>query len=508
VNEKPIEVLASRVSPRFSLRPEHTTLSIAEEASLRYGWAQNVVDQVERREETGPSLTDRLDGFLIHRFFGLIIFAGIMFLVFQSIYTWAVPFMDLIDFLFVSLSAGVGSLFEDMPVLQSLIADGVIAGVGSVVIFLPQIIILFLFVAVLEDSGYLARTAFLMDKLVSWTGLNGRAFIPMLSGFACAIPAIMATRVMPDPKARMATILVTPLTSCSARLPVYLLLISTFIEPRFGAGWAAFCLFAMHALGLVLALPIAWLLNRKVLKSRPLPFVLEMPSYKMPKAGNVLYRAGQAGGSFLRQAGTIIFACSILIWALSYFPRSPSIEEPIEAEYAVKIAALGQEDLSPEELAERMERLDEEKSSAIAGAYLEHSYLGRAGKAVQPVFAPLGFDWKISVGVLGAFPAREVIISTLGIVYSLGEVDETSTGLKDRLKTETNEKGEPVFTPLVAVTLMVFFALCSQCMSTLATVRRELNSWKWTAFLFFYMTLLAYLGGLIIYQGGRLLGWV
>jgi len=442
-------------------------------------------------------MPEGIDRLLIHRFFGLAIFAAVMYLMFQGIYTWAGPFMDGIEASFGWLGGLSEGWLAGMPMLQSLIADGLIGGVGSVVIFLPQILILFVFVAFLEDSGYLARAAFLMDKLIAWTGLNGRSFIPMLSGFACAVPAIMAARVMPDPKARMATILITPLMSCSARLPVYVLLIGAFIEPELGAGWAAFTLFAMHGLGLLVALPIAWFLNRSLLKTPATPFVLEMPPYRMPKWRNVLFRSAQAGKNFLAKAGAIILACSIVIWALSYFPRPDAVRENIEARYQQQTAA------SVEAQAELTRRMENE----IAGAYLEQSILGRMGKAVQPLFAPLGFDWKISVGILGAFPAREVIIATLGIVYNVGEADESSPNLRTKLQEERGSDGRPVFTPLVAIALMVFFALCSQCMSTLAVIRRELNSWGWTLFVFAYMTVLAYLFGLGVYQIGGWLGF-
>ncbi|MCB9399175.1 MAG: ferrous iron transport protein B [Acidobacteria bacterium] len=460
-------------------------------AQIRYDWAQTVALQSEERILKGKTLSQKIDRLLLHRFWGLIFFVAIMFVVFQSIYTWAVPFMDWIDAGFSWLSDRASLALADTPLLQSVVVDGMIAGVGSVIIFLPQIIILFLFVAFLEDSGYLARAAFLMDKLLGWTGLNGRAFIPMLSSFACAVPGIMAARVMPDPKARMATILVSPLMSCSARLPIYILIISAFIEPHYGPIWAAVALFGMHALGLFLALPIAFLLNRKVLKTPEMPFILEMPPYRMPKAFNVFFRAFEAGKKFTLRAGTVIFAFSILIWALSYFPRPASVAESVRQQAAAQATPIEEADL------EQM----------VAGAYLEQSYLGRMGKTIQPVFAPLGFDWKITVGILGAFPAREVILSTLGIIYQIGETDETDQNLKTRMAQETWPDGRPVFTPLVAVVLMIFFALCSQCMSTLITVQKELNSWKWAGFLFSYMTALAYVVSLFVYQGGRLLGW-
>lgn len=469
-------------------------------AQARHAWTSEVLARAEERETlTSLSWSKRLDRILLHRFWGLLIFVAAMYLMFQAIYTWAVPFMDLIDGAFGGLAAFANSQLDQMPLVRSLVSDGIIAGVGSVVIFLPQILILFMFVAIMEDSGYLARVAFLMDKLLSWTGLSGRAFVPMLSGFACAIPAIMATRVMPDPKSRLATILITPLMSCSARLPVYLLLISAFIEPRYGAGWAAFSLFAMHGLGLLIALPLAWVFNRHLLKAQALPFVMEMPRYHRPKMNTVLMRSWKAGQTFLVTAGTIIFACSILIWALSYFPRSEAVALQVTQEFEPQIEAAQ----SPQFQAV----LEAQQEQAIEMAYLKNSYLGRFGQAIQPVFAPLGFDWRISIGILSAFPAREVIISTLGILYSVGEADEESPSLKNAMASATYPDGNPVFNPLVAIVLMVFFALCSQCMSTLATIRRELQSWGWTAFVFVYMTGLAYLAGLLVYQVGSAMDW-
>lgn len=496
-------------------------------ALARYKWIDGVLAGVEQREKNqageGRSSSDfssRLDGLLTHRIFGLAGFAGVMYLVFQSIYTWATPFMDLIEEVFGSLSGFAGTYLEAAPMLQSLVSDGLIAGVGSVVVFLPQILILFLFIAFLEDSGYLSRAAFLMDRLLGWTGLNGRAFIPMLSSFACAIPGIMAARVMPDPRARLSTILVAPLMSCSARLPVYLLMISAFIEPHFGAGIAALTLFIMYGVGPIVALPFAWFLNRGVLKTPAIPFVLELPPYRWPDPLNVLWRALEAAKKFLMRAGTIIFALSIVIWAMSYFPRPEAVADNIHARYDAMIDAAESES-APVELRDDPESTDfasdnvsivadlrTERDNAIASAYLEQSYLGRLGKLVQPVFAPLGFDWKISVGILGAFPAREVIIATLGIIYNAGSaVDEESDDLKSRMAAETRPDGTPVYTPLVALTLMIFFALCSQCMSTLATVWRELNDWRWAAFLFVYMTGFAYVAGLAVYQIGRALGY-
>lgn len=489
---------ASLVERYRSELKEQIVLNPSGPSVTRYKWIRSVVDACEVRPATVVNkLTSRLDSVFTHRVFGLFAFTGIMYLIFQSIYSWAEPFMGLIEDLFGWLGATASVYLTGNPMLQSLVVDGMINGVGSVVVFLPQILILFLFVAFLEDSGYLARAAFLMDRLLGWSGLNGRAFIPMLSSFACAIPGVMAARVMPDARARLTTILVAPLMSCSARLPVYILLIGAFIEPVYGAGIAALTLFLMHGVGLLVSLPVAFILNRGFLKTPQTPFVMELPPYRMPQLYDVFYRAYEAGKKFITRAGTIIFALSIIIWALSYFPRPDSIREQITTQY--------EQQMENAESEQAEQQLATTRDNAIDSAYLEQSYLGRFGKFIEPVFRPLGFDWKISVGIVGAFPAREVIISTLGIIYSTGaDSDEESADLRDVMKAERHDDGSPVYTPLVAITLMVFFALCSQCMSTLATVQKELGSTKWAVFLFVYMTTLAYVLGLAVYQIGSL----
>ena len=430
---------------------------------VRHEWAKKLIEKVEKRRAlTKKSLTNKIDKLVTHPVAGLSLFFLTMGLMFQSIYSGAGPIMDIVDKGFSTLSSYVSSQLVDYPLLSSLISDGIIGGVGSVLIFLPQIIILFLIIAFLEDSGYLSRAAFLMDKLLGWTGMNGRSFIPLLSSFACAIPAILSTRVISDMRTRLTTILVTPLVSCSARLPVYVLMIGTFIEPVYGALWAGLCLFFFHAIGLVIALPLAWVINKGKLTPAKTPFLLELPPYRMPTLRNIWWRTYEAAKKFTIKAGTIIFALSIILWALATFPQN---HDPL-VDNATK---------------------------------LEQSYLGQIGHSIQPAFAPLGFDWKISIGIVSAFPAREVIISTLGILYRAGD-DEDSTLLRESMRTSINKDGSPVFTPAVAVSLMIFFALCSQCMSTLAIIQRELNSIKWPIFVFVYMTALAYLTSLGFYQ--------
>ena len=446
--------------------------------SARYAWTskiqKEVVSQV-KKPRRAVTLTDRFDLILTHRVFGLAIFVAVMYLVFLSIYTFSKPAMDLIQNGFATLGNVFGKLLEGSPILKSLVVDGIIGGIGSVLVFLPQILVLFFFIALLEGTGYLARAAFLMDRLLGWCGLNGRAFIPLLSSFACAIPGIMAARVMPDQKSRLATILVAPLMSCSARLPVYMLLIGAFIEPKFGPFWAGFTLFAMHFLGFGLAIPVVFFINRKILKGKRLPFLLELPPYQVPKWKDIVIAMMTRGKVFVTTAGTTILVMSVIIWAAGYFPR-----------YNVPAG-------TPPEVA--------------ANIQLEHSILGTFGKGIEPVFKPLGFDWRISTAILSAFPARETVVPSLGILFSLGKDDQKlDQKLSKKLTEATWPDGKPLFTPWTAVGLMVFFALCAQCFSTLATVRRETNSRKWPWVMFTYMTVFAYIGALIVHGIAKLFG--
>jgi len=460
-----------------------------DDSSYRYGWS-TMVSRAAISEPGDPgrkTLTDRIDHILTHRVWGMLVFAGVMYLVFQSIYSFAGPLMDGIDWIFGKLSGWVGPMLDGAPVLQSLVVDGLIGGVGGMLVFLPQILILFFFIAVLEGTGYLARAAFLMDRVLGWCGLNGRAFIPLLSSFACAIPGIMAARVMPDVKSRLATILVAPLMSCSARLPVYVLLIGTFIAPKYGPVWAGITLFAMHLLGLVVAIPIVWFLNRRVFKGTRLPFLLELPPYQWPKWKDVWLAMYFRGKVFVTTAGTIIVLMSVLIWGLSYFPRSNEATTRYEQTFERQwVETEKQEPFG--------DKYKSAQDSYVAEQQLANSYLGRFGKTLEPVFVPAGFDWRITTAVLSAFPARETVVPSLGIIFNLGgDVDEGSVDLQQAINRAKWPDGRPLFTVWTAISLMVFFALCCQCMSTLATIRRETNSWKWPVFVFTYMTALAYL---------------
>jgi ferrous iron transport protein B len=361
-----------------------------------------------------------------------------------------------------------------------------------VIVFLPQILLLFLFIGLLEDSGYMARVAFLMDRVLKSLGLHGRAFVPMLSGFACAVPAILATRTMERKRDRLLTMLVIPLMTCSARLPVYTLIIAALFPPSLVFGWIpvqGLLMVAMYLFAIATTLAVAAVLGRSVVKGRRVPLILELPPYRLPRVRNTLRTMLERGFVFLKEAGTVILACTVVLWALLAFPRP----DPARAEAAGQTAS--------SELAR-----DGESSAHARERAIEASYGGRLGKALEPVFAPLGFDWKLNVGIIGAFAAREVFVSTLGLVYGVGDTDEEALPLREKLKSETTG-GAPRYTPLVGLSLLVFFALSCQCMSTLAVVRRETRTWRWPVFLFAYMTALAYLASLSVYQGGRWLGF-
>lgn len=512
----------SAVEPRLRMPREQSRAKVQEaravlrdagfnpgsaEAAWHYEHIDRLVEGViERGTFRTRAATESIDRLLMHKFWGSLIFVAIMWVVFQSLYSWAGPLMDLIDHLTVAAQEAAGPLLESTPVLQSLVVDGIIAGVGGVLIFVPQIAILFLFIGLLEDTGYMARAAFLMDKLFGWCGLNGKSFIPLLSSYACAIPGIMAARSLEDPKARITTIMMAPLMSCSARLPVYVLLIGAFIEPVYGAWVAGWTLFAMHFVGLLVSLPLAWFTNRILLKTRTLPFLLEMPPYKIPSPHNLFVRTWGGAREFIERAGTVILAFSVVIWALLYFPRDPGVPGAARAAFLAEHTAGIEPAVVEEVLANPESELAQALAHHVDGAWIEQSYMGRMGKVLQPIFDPAGFDWKITVGVLASFPAREVIISTLGITYSLGaDVTEESETLREIMAaqkwTSGPRAGTPIYTIPVVVGVMVFFALCLQCGSTIAIIAKELN-WRWASAAFFGMTAMAWIAAVLIYQVG------
>jgi ferrous iron transport protein B len=476
----------------------------AVEALARYDWVARVLDGIVRRpEEHQPTASDRIDAVLTHKLWGTLIFAATMAVLFSSIFVFAVPIMDIIDGAVGSIAAAVEGLLPE-GALRSLAVDGVIGGVGAVVIFLPQILILFLFIALLEDCGYMARAAFLMDRLMAGVGLSGKSFIPLLSSFACAVPGIMATRVIENRRDRLATILIAPLMSCSARLPVYVILIGAFVptEHYLGGllGLQGLVLLAMYSLGVVAAIGVAWLLKKSVLRGETPPFVMELPSYKMPSLRTVTYRMAERGWAFLARAGTVIFAVTIVIWSLAYYPRS---EERVAAQITAQRAALADD-------AAALARFNEPENLAhvTASLHQRYSFLGRAGQWIEPIVRPLGWDWRIGCAAIASFPAREVVMGVLGVIYQLGpEVDVGAESDQNRLQEQLraarwDDTGERVYNLPVALSIMVFFALCAQCAATLAVIRRETNSWRWPAFTFGYMTVLAYVGALVTYQVG------
>jgi len=484
----------------------------AVEALARYDWVARTLDGIIRRPDVHErTLSDRIDAVLTHKLAGTLVFVVVMALMFSSIFIWAAPLMGLVD----TAVGSVGDLVEaSLPegALRSLVVDGVIGGVGAVLVFLPQILILFFFIALLEDCGYMARAAFLMDRLMAGVGLSGKSFIPLLSSFACAIPGIMATRTIENGRDRLATILIAPLMSCSARLPVYVILIGAFVPATryLGGivGLQGLTLLAMYSVGVVVAIGVAWVLKRTILRGETPPFVLELPSYKVPSLQNVLYRMAERGWSFIARAGTVIFAVTIVVWALAYYPRS---NQKVADEIAAQRAKLAAPTATAAELAafddpQHLERL-------AASLHQQNSYLGRAGQWIEPVVRPLGWDWRIGCAAIASFPAREVVMGVLGVIYQLGpdvKVGNASdqSRLGDQLRAARwDDTGKLVYNLPVALSIMVFFALCAQCAATLAVIRRETNSWRWPAFTLAYMTVLAYVGALVTYQVGiRLLG--
>ncbi len=446
--------------------------------------------------ETAPdreTFSDRLDRVLTHRVWGLLILAGVLALMFQGIFTFAELPMTLLEEGVGRVGALVGGLL--MPGdLRSLLVDGVIAGVGAVVVFLPQICLLFLFIGLLEDTGYMARAAFLMDRLMSKVGLHGKSFIPMLSSFACAVPGIMATRTIESPKDRLVTILVAPLMSCSARLPVYTVLIAACIPDRPVLGFLrlpGLTMLAMYALGIVVALVMAWVFKKTLLRGHAPMLILELPPYKRPLARVVLRHVGERAKIFLRQAGTVILGINILLWFLATYPRASQVEQEFARQRAAVTAAVDTGALTPEAARERQRALDR----AEAGERLRHSFAGRAGRLIEPVVRPLGFDWKIGIGIITSFAAREVFVSTMSVVYNLGNAGDSSADvgrLAEVMQQQTRPDGSPLYTPLTGLTLMVFYVLALQCASTIVVVRRETNSWRWAAFQWAYLGALAW----------------
>lgn len=440
------------------------------------------------------SRTDRIDRALLHPLLGPVVLLGVLFVMFQLVFTVAEPFMGWIEAAQGWVNEVVDGLLPPGAV-RSFLNDGLVNGVGSCFVFVPQIALLIAFVTIVEATGYMARAVFLLDALLRRFGLTGKSFVPLTSSFACAIPGIVASRILSDERDRLATIAVAPLMSCSARLPVYVVLLAAFFESHI----AGLLLLLLYLLGIVAAAVVALVLRRTVLRGGTSALAMELPVYQRPRLRIVAAHTWHAVRSFLRTAGTVIVVSTVVVWALGYFPRSPEIHARFEA----------QRESTPAGEAGEVRRavLDAEE----AGAYLEQSWLSHIGRAVQPVFAPAGFDWKITVGVLAAFPARELVVPTLGTLYSLGEVeasrDAPDPRLQVALRSAKGPDGKPTMSGLIALAVMAFFALCSQCAGTLAAIRRETHSWRWPVFTFCYMTVLAWLVAVAIYQIGTWLGY-
>ncbi|MXW04304.1 MAG: ferrous iron transport protein B [Gemmatimonadetes bacterium] len=446
------------------------------ETILRYDQIDDLYSRVVREDrDAQASLSVRLDRAFTHRIAGPVIVLAVFALVFQSIFSWAEAPMTLIEEGIAALGAFV---YQFLPagMLRDLLVDGVIAGVGAVLVFLPQILFLFFFLALLEDTGYMARVAFIMDRFMKSMGLSGHSVMPLLSSFACAIPGIMATRTIKNWKDRLITIMIAPLMSCSARLPVYILLIGAFFPSMTILGvftLQGLMLFSMYIFGIVVAIGAALVFKRLFMKDAvPTSFVMELPPYRRPSLKWVLLQMYERAKVFVTEAGQIILAISVVLWFLASYPQPDDYD------------------------------------SMTSRSRIQQSYAGELGQLIEPAIEPLGFDWKVGIGLITSFVAREVLVSTMATIYNVEEADETSVDLRSSLRSEVDpETGDRVYTPLVAVSLMVFFALACQCMATVAIVKRETNGWKWPIVMVLYMTALAYVGSLVVYQGGLLLGY-
>jgi len=459
-------------------------------AGARYGFISGACQEAVRSTiEIRHTISDRIDALATNRVLGLPIFLGLMYLVFHLTFTLGEAPMGWIEGMFGWLGGVAETVWVHNPdsLLKSLVVDGIVGGVGGVIVFLPNILLLFLAIAVIEDSGYMARAAFIMDRLMHKIGLHGKSFIPMLIGFGCSVPAIMATRTLENRRDRLVTMLVVPLMSCGARLPIYALIIPAF----FPEAWHAPMQWIIYIIAILLAVVSAKLLRVTLLKGESVPFVMELPPYRMPTLKGVLIHMWERGWLYLRKAGTVILGISILLWAMTTFPGLP---EPKAAEFEAARQAVEAEHDSEEQKAERLADID----NAEAEAALVHSVSGRIGHTIEPLLRPMGFDWKIGTALIGAFAAKEVFVAQMGIVYSVGEADEQSESLRASLRSH--------YTPLIAFCIMLFCLVSAPCMATIAVTRRESNSWTWAFFQLGGLTLLAYVLTVLVYQTGSHLG--
>lgn len=461
----------------------------------RYGFIAGALRETYQPERRSlRTQTDKIDHILINPKWGFIIFLGFLLLMFQSTFALGAYPQEWIEILVNWIADGVGDILPEGP-LKDLVIDGVIQGVGGVIVFLPQILILYLFISIMEDTGYMARAAFMMDKLMHRMGLHGKSFIPLIMGFGCNVPAIMASRTIESRQSRLITILITPLMSCSARLPVYVLIAGAF----FGA-YAGLVLFAVYLVGILLAVILARIFRKTLFSTEDIPFVMELPPYRMPTYKSVLIHMWEKAKEYLKKMGSIILVASIIIWFLGYFPRTELMQQKERKIENLSTQWRGSE----EDLKAQIEQIEIETNIQRQ----ENSYLGKMGRAIEPVLAPLGFDWKMSIALVSGLPAKEVVVSTLGVIYT-GDGDdseEASSRLRERIQADRNDAGNPTFTPLVALSFMFFVLLYFPCIATVIAVGRETGSHKWGLFLMAYTCLLAWLVSFIVYQGGTLLG--
>jgi ferrous iron transport protein B len=456
-----------------SISDDMKPLFITLESDLRYGWIDQILMNCSFRRIKvidRKTKSEKIDDILTHSWFGPIIFVGILYFIFQSIFTWAGMPMDFIDSLVASFGNYVYGIMPD-GLLRDLLVDGIIAGIGGIVIFLPQIILLMLFMTILEDTGYMTRATFMMDKFMRSIGLHGKSILPIMSGYACAIPGIISTRTIDSWKERLITILILPLISCSARLPVYVLMIGTFIPQTYlfnFIGLQGFVMVVMYFLGTITAFILAKVFSHFLSESSNPSFIMELPSYRLPIMSSVLRQVLNKSKLFLIDAGKIIMIISIILWFLVSFPKND----------------LGEVNIS-------------------------ESYAGYIGQTIEPVIQPLGFDWKIGIALITSFAAREVVVSTLSTIYNIDDDGEDMVNLKEAMLNDVNpETGQNTYTPLIAISLMVFYVYAAQCMVTFAVVKTETNGWKWPIFMVFYMTLLAYGMSFMVFQIGRMIGFI
>jgi ferrous iron transport protein B len=456
----------------------------------RYSFIQDLLNDVTLRapDHSWKKKSNQIDHIITHKVWGYLIFFSILFLIFQAIFAWATLPMDFIDSVFARFSNYIGSVLPEGP-LTSLLAEGVIPGLGGIIIFVPQIAILFAFISILEESGYMARVVFLMDKVMRKFGLNGKSVVPLMSGVACAIPAIMATRTIDNWKERTITILVTPLMSCSARLPIFTILIALIVPDQKVLGFInlqGLALMGLYLLGFVAALGSAWIMKLIINVKERSYLMMELPTYRIPKWSNVGYTILEKTKAFVLEAGKVIMAIAIILWVLASYGPGDTMSK---AEEVVS------------QQTQNMRLTEQAFADRVAAYKLENSYAGIIGKGIEPAIEPLGYDWKIGIALITSFAAREVFVGTIATIYSIGSVGEDETTIKVRMKEEVNpDTGGPRFTPAVGFSLLVFYTFAMQCMSTLAVVYRETRGWKWPLIQLTYMTVLAYVSALAVYQ--------